>query len=97
MKTEQIFPELIVELPEADIPIHGVKAFLSQGVTHQIIFMEFSGDVDISEHFHERGRIYKQELPINSPLSGLSRNIQVTGLSSPKKKYPIKLIDDEKN
>lgn len=49
----QIFPKPIVELPEADISIHGIKAFLSQGLNHQIIFMEFSVDVDLSEHFHE--------------------------------------------
>jgi quercetin dioxygenase-like cupin family protein len=46
------FPEPILNLPEADIPIKGVKAFLSQGVNHQIIFMEFSEDVDLPEHSH---------------------------------------------
>ena len=50
---QKIFPKPIVDLPEADIPINGIKAFLSQGLNHQIIFMEFSEDVDLSEHFHE--------------------------------------------
>ncbi|MCX6272949.1 MAG: cupin domain-containing protein [Bacteroidetes bacterium] len=50
---EQIFPKPIVELPEADIPVHGIKAFLSQGLNHQIIFMEFFEDADLPEHFHE--------------------------------------------
>lgn len=49
----QIFPKPIVDLPEADIPINGIKAFLSQGINHQIIFMEFSEDVDLPEHSHE--------------------------------------------
>ena len=49
----QIFPKPITNLPEADIPINGIKAFLSQGLNHQIIFMEFSENVDLSEHFHE--------------------------------------------
>lgn len=49
----QIFPKPIVELPEANIPINGIKAFLSQGSKHQIIFMEFSEDVDLPEHSHE--------------------------------------------
>lgn len=49
----QIFPKPIVDLPEADISINGIKAFLSQGLNHQIIFMEFSEDVDLPEHFHE--------------------------------------------
>ena len=48
-----IFPESIQNLPEADIPFEGVKAFLSQGENYQIIFMEFEKDVDLSEHSHE--------------------------------------------
>lgn len=50
MKT--IFPEPIENLPQADIPISGVNAFLSQSENHQIIFMEFSEDVDLPEHSH---------------------------------------------
>jgi quercetin dioxygenase-like cupin family protein len=49
----EIFPKPIADLPEANIPFSGVKAFLSQGVNHQIIFMEFSEDVNLSEHSHE--------------------------------------------
>lgn len=48
-----IFPKPIVELPEADIPIKGIAAYLSQGEGHQIIFMEFIEDVDLAEHSHE--------------------------------------------
>ncbi len=47
-----IFPEPIANLPEADIPINGIKARLSQGDDHQIIFMEFESDVDLPEHSH---------------------------------------------
>ena len=47
-----IFPEPIKNLPEADIPIEGIKAYLSQSDTHQIIFMEFEKDVDLPEHSH---------------------------------------------
>ena len=35
-----IFPEPILNLPEADIPLEGIKAYLSQGENYQIIFME---------------------------------------------------------
>lgn len=48
-----IFPEPILTLPEADIPLKGIKAYLSQGDNHQIIFMEFSEDVDLPEHAHQ--------------------------------------------
>ncbi|SMC31554.1 cupin domain-containing protein [Sporomusa malonica] len=47
------FPEPILKLPEADIPLKGIKAYLSQSETHQIIFMEFSEDVELPEHSHE--------------------------------------------
>lgn len=50
---KSIFPEPILNLPEADIPLKGIKAFLSQGDNHQIIFMSFSEDVDLPEHAHE--------------------------------------------
>lgn len=49
---KSIFPEPILSLPEADIPLNGVRAYLSQGSGHQIIFMEFAKDVDLPEHSH---------------------------------------------
>ena len=48
----EIFPDAIRNLPYADIPLEGVKAYLSQADTHQIIFMEFENDVDLPEHSH---------------------------------------------
>ena len=48
----EIFPQPIKDLPEADIPIIGITAYLSQSDTHQIIFMEFENDVDLPEHSH---------------------------------------------
>jgi len=48
-----IFPPVITNLPEADIPLKGARAFLSQGPNHQILFMEFSEDVDLPEHSHQ--------------------------------------------
>lgn len=49
---KSIFPEPIRRLPEADIPLNGIKAFLSQAENHQIIFMEFEEDVELPEHSH---------------------------------------------
>ena len=48
-----IFPEMIVNLPEADIPVKGLKAYLLQGERQQMVFMEFFEDIEISEHSHE--------------------------------------------
>ena len=52
MTDVDIFPKPIRNLPEADIPLEGIKAYLSQSDTHQIIFMEFEKDVDLTEHSH---------------------------------------------
>ena len=49
----EIFPEPIINLPEADIPLSGLKAYLSQSENHQILFMEFSEDAEVPEHSHE--------------------------------------------
>jgi len=47
-----IFPDTITKLPEANIPIEGINAYLSQSDTHQIVFMEFEQDADLPEHAH---------------------------------------------
>jgi quercetin dioxygenase-like cupin family protein len=47
-----VFPEPIRKLPRADIPLEGVTAYLSQGETHQILFMTFDRDLDLPEHAH---------------------------------------------
>ena len=48
----KVFPEPIRNLPEADIPLDGITAYLSQSDTHQILFMQFEKDADLSEHSH---------------------------------------------
>jgi len=48
-----IFPKPILELPRADIPIDGLKAYIAQGEHFQILYMEFEKDVIIEEHSHE--------------------------------------------
>ena len=52
-KISEVFPNPIQNLPEADVPLKGVKAYLAQGNNHQIVFMEFEKDVSVPEHFHE--------------------------------------------
>ena len=49
---KSIFPEPIHNLPRADIPLKGLRAYLSQSENHQILFMEFEEDVEIPEHSH---------------------------------------------
>jgi quercetin dioxygenase-like cupin family protein len=49
---KSIFPPPVLKLKEADIPLSGIKAYLSQGESHQVIFMEFSEDTPLAEHHH---------------------------------------------
>ncbi len=49
----EIFPEAIRKLPEADIPILGLTAYLSQDENHQIVFMHFSQDAEVPPHSHD--------------------------------------------
>ena len=53
MSKENFFPEIITNLPKADIPIEGLNAYLFQGENQQIIFMSFENDAEIPEHSHE--------------------------------------------
>ena len=46
------FPELIKGLPEADIQLPGVKAYLSQGTDHQIVFFEIEPTGKVPPHTH---------------------------------------------
>ena len=49
---QEIFPPPIRDLPEADVPLEGVRAYLSQSQSHQILFMQFGKDVHLPEHSH---------------------------------------------
>lgn len=47
------FPNLITDLPQGDIPIEGLRSYLLQGISHQVVFMSFDNDVTVPEHYHE--------------------------------------------
>jgi quercetin dioxygenase-like cupin family protein len=72
-----IFPEPITSLPQADIPLAGIKAFLLQADKQQVVFMEFEEDVELPEHAHAaqvgfvlRGKI---ELNVNDVVKSYER------------------------
>jgi quercetin dioxygenase-like cupin family protein len=50
---KSIFPEPIQNLPEANIPLKGLSAYLSQAEDHQILFMEFEEGIELPEHAHD--------------------------------------------
>jgi len=39
-------------VPQADMPIENIKAYLLQGESQQVLFMEFEDDIEIPEHSH---------------------------------------------
>jgi quercetin dioxygenase-like cupin family protein len=46
------FPEMITRLPRADIPIRGVRAWISQAVDHQVVFLDIDPIGTIPPHSH---------------------------------------------
>ena len=50
--TDFNFPEMILGLPEADIPFNGVRGWISQGPDHQIVFMDIEPIGAVAEHSH---------------------------------------------
>jgi quercetin dioxygenase-like cupin family protein len=46
------FPRVINDLPEADVPFPGVRAWILQGENHQLIFFEMQPTAVVPEHSH---------------------------------------------
>ncbi len=49
------YPNVITDLPEADIPFKDVKAWTLQGETHQLVFYQMEPNARIPVHSHEYG------------------------------------------
>jgi len=47
------FPEVITRLPEADIQLKGVRAWLLQGEKQQLVFFEMESHAQVPEHSHD--------------------------------------------
>ena len=68
-----VFPEPIQNLPAADIPLRGLKAWLSQSEHHQILFMQFEEAADLPEHRHAAQMGFVLEGRIELTVAGESR------------------------
>jgi quercetin dioxygenase-like cupin family protein len=51
-KQTQELPKVIKDLPEADLPFNGVKAWILQGEKQQLIFFEMEPIAKVPEHSH---------------------------------------------
>ncbi len=72
-KKSKVFPEAITNLPKAIIPFDGMQAFLSQADDHQIIFMEFINDLELTEHSHESQWTIVLEGKIEMTIDGMTK------------------------
>ena len=50
--TREAFPELITGFPAADIPLEGVKGWISQADDHQVVFFEIEPIGEVPPHSH---------------------------------------------
>ena len=69
----EFYPELIVGLPEADIPFNGVRGWLLQGTDHQLIFFEIEPIGEVAEHSHgaQWGTVLEGELELT--IGGITK------------------------
>jgi len=49
---EEFYPDLILNLPDADIPIAGVRGKLLQGEARQLVFFDLPAGTNVPPHAH---------------------------------------------
>ena len=47
------YPEVITRLPEANINVRGIRAWILQGEKHQLVFFQMEQSAQVPEHFHD--------------------------------------------
>lgn len=70
---DSIYPELIQNLPEADIPFDGVKGRILQGEDHQIVFFVIDAIGIVPEHTHgaQWGTVFEGEMDLT--INGVTK------------------------
>jgi quercetin dioxygenase-like cupin family protein len=60
------YPEVIQQLPEADIPFHGVRGRLLQAPSHQVVFFEIEPVGAVAPHSHgaQFGFVFEGEMQL---------------------------------
>jgi quercetin dioxygenase-like cupin family protein len=69
------YPKVITVLPEADIQFEGIKAWILQGETHQLVFFQMEANVWVPEHSHDYpqwGMMVEGEMELT--IEGKTRN-----------------------
>ena len=60
------YPEVITNLPEADIPFEGVCGWISQSKDHQVVFFDIAPIGKVAEHSHgaQWGVVFEGEMAL---------------------------------
>ena len=49
---KKVFPEIITDLPQANIAFPGITGWISQASEHQVVFMEIEPIGEVAPHSH---------------------------------------------
>ena len=50
---KDLYPDIIKNLPEADIDFKGIRSWISQGKDHQIVFFDIEPIGKVTQHAHK--------------------------------------------
>ncbi|MBC8342839.1 MAG: cupin domain-containing protein [Bacteroidetes bacterium] len=66
MKEDNFYPELIKNLPEADIPFKGIRGWISQAEDHQVVYMDIQpiGEVRAHNHGEQWGYVFEGDMDL---------------------------------
>lgn len=72
---ESIYPDMIRNLPDADIPFKGVNGKILQGENHQAVFFVIEAIGVVAEHSHgaQWGIVFEGEMDLT--IDGGNKNI----------------------
>ena len=74
------FPDFIEKLPQADVPVRGVQAFLLQAPHHQVAFLKSEQDMTMPEHYHAA----QLEIPLEGTAEvTIAGKVKVFGTGEP--------------
>ena len=61
-----LYPEMIKNLPDADIPFDGVEGKILQGSSHQVVFFDIAPIGKVAEHRHgaQWGVVFEGEMDL---------------------------------
>jgi len=69
------YANVITDLPEANIRFEGVRAWILQGETHQLVFFQMEANARVPEHSHDYaqwGMVIEGEIGLT--IEGKTRN-----------------------